>query len=96
MMHGALASRGDAGGGSGPCPALPSGDADATVHSRRRCGRWRRRVEVGEEATLQANSSRRRRLVHFVADGLGFHHASVAGEQNGGRAHFGAVRVRRL
>ena len=55
-----------------------------------------RRVEVGEEATLQANSSRRRRLVHFVADGLGFHHASVAGEQNGGRAHFGAVRVRRL
>jgi hypothetical protein len=55
--------------------------------------------QVGETAsetvTVAASSARRRRLVHYVADSLGLHHVTVAGEQRPDRAHPGAVQVRR-
>ena len=47
----------------------------------------------GEALTLRASSARRRRLVHYAAESLGLHHATVEGSQRGGH---GAVRVTRL
>ena len=36
-----------------------------------------RQIAPGEVATLPASSARKRRLVHFAADGLGLHHATT-------------------